>query len=465
MLLTISTTHTPATDLGYLFHKHPERLQEVDLSSGKAHIFYPEASSNKCTVALLLDIDPIALVKNNRNTASESFTLGYYVNDRPYVASSLMSVAIAKAFSTAMNGTCAKRPELVAQAIPLEATISALPAPKGGEGLIRKLFEPLGYQMEVARQPLDTHFSEWGESKYYRLCLKGQVRLQDLLSHLYVLIPVLDNDKHYWVSEEEVKKLLSKGEGWLSDHPEKEQITRRYLLGIGRFTKHALGQLSVEEDKEAAEAQEDDAVQQKKETLHQQRLAIVLNELKSCGAQTVLDLGCGEGKLLKLLLKQKQFAQIVGLDISYRTLERAKERLHLDEMAPRQRARIELLHGALTYRDQRLAGFDAAALVEVIEHLDESRLSAVERMVFEFARPKTVVLTTPNRDYNALFETLEAGVFRHSDHRFEWSRKELQSWANKVVNTYSYKVQIKPIGEVHPELGAPSQMAIFTIKK
>ena len=466
MLLTISTIHTPATDLGYLLHKHPDRLQEVDLSSGKAHIFYPEASPEKCTVALLLDIDPIALVKNNRNTASGSFTLGHYVNDRPYVASSLMSVAIAKAFSTAMNGTCAQRPELVTQAMPLEVTLSAVPAPKGGELLIRKLFEPLGYQIEVARQPLDTHFPEWGESKYYRLRLKGQVRLQDLLSHLYVLIPVLDNDKHYWVSEEEVKKLLSKGEGWLSDHPEKEQITRRYLLGIGRFTKHALGQLLAEDDGgEVEEVQEDTALQQKKETLHQQRLAIVLNELKDSGAQSVLDLGCGEGKLLKLLLKQKQFAQIVGLDISYRTLERAKERLHLDEMAPRQRARIELLHGALTYRDQRLAGFDAAALVEVIEHLDESRLSAVERMVFEFARPKTVVLTTPNRDYNALFETLEAGVFRHSDHRFEWSRKELQSWANKVVNTYSYKVQIKPIGEVHPELGAPSQMAIFTIKK
>ncbi|MEO0330493.1 MAG: 3' terminal RNA ribose 2'-O-methyltransferase Hen1, partial [Bacteroidota bacterium] len=289
---------------------------------------------------------------------------------------------------------------------------------------------------------------------------------QDLLSHLYVLIPVLDNDKHYWVSEDEVKKLLSKGDGWLSDHPEKEQITRRYLLGIGRFTKHALGQLLTEDEEvEVEEAQEDDAVRQKKETLHQQRLATVLNELKDSSAQSVLDLGCGEGKLLKLLLKEKQFSRIVGLDISYRTLERAKERLHLEEMAPRQRARIELLHGALTYRDQRLAGFDAAALVEVIEHLDETRLSALERVVFEFARPKTAILTTPNRDYNLLFETLEAGAFRHSDHRFEWSRAEFESWANKVAHTYSYEVQIKPIGEVHPELSAPSQMAIFTIKK
>ena len=466
MLLTISTTHTPATDLGYLLHKHPDRLQEVTLSNGKAHIFYPEASPEKCLVALLLDIDPIALVKNSRNTAGASFTLGHYVNDRPYVASSLMSVAIAKAFSTAMNGTCAKRPELVAQAIPLEATISALPAPKGGELLIRKLFEPLGYQVEVERQVLDSHFPEWGESKYYRLRLKGQVRLQDLLTHLYVLIPVLDNDKHYWVSEDEVKKLLSKGEGWLGNHPEKEQITQRYLLNIGRFTKHALGQLLVEEEEvKKEEAPEDIAFLQKKETLHQQRLTIVLNELKACGAQSVLDLGCGEGKLLRLLLKEKQFTRIVGLDISYRTLERAKERLHLEEMAPRQRSRIELLHGALTYRDQRLEGFDAAALVEVIEHLDESRLSALERVVFEFAQPKTVILTTPNRDYNALFETLEAGAFRHGDHRFEWSRAEFESWVNKVANTYTYEVQIKPIGEVHPTLGAPSQMAIFTIKQ
>ncbi|WKN33789.1 3' terminal RNA ribose 2'-O-methyltransferase Hen1 [Porifericola rhodea] len=465
MLLTISTNHSPATDLGYLLHKHPDRLQEVALSSGKAQIFYPEASEDKCTVALLLDIDPISLVRNARNTASESFTLGHYVNDRPYVASSLMSVAIAKAFSTAMNGTCANRPEAVDKVMPFEVNLSALPAPKGGELLIRKLFEPLGYEVRVERHSLDKNFPEWGESKYYHLKLTGQTRLQDLLSHLYVLIPVLDNDKHYWVSEDEVNKLLKKGEGWLRNHPEKEQITKRYLLNIGRFTKSALGQLLAEDSvADEEETEEDDTVIKRKETLHQERLKQVLSELKASGAKSVLDLGCGEGKLLKMLLREKQFENILGMDISYRSLEKAKERLHFQEMAPRQKERINLIHGALTYRDKRLEGFDAAALVEVIEHLDENRLAALERVLFEFARPTTVVLTTPNRDYNQLFETLDAGAFRHSDHRFEWSRAEFKAWATGVAEVYDYTVNFKAVGEEHPNFGAPSQMAIFNLK-
>ncbi|MEK6477098.1 3' terminal RNA ribose 2'-O-methyltransferase Hen1 [Catalinimonas sp. 4WD22] len=465
MLLTISTTYSPATDLGYLLHKHPDRLQEVALSSGKAHVFYPEANEDKCTVALLLDIDPIALVRNARNTAAESFTLGHYVNDRPYVASSLMSVAIAKAFSTAMNGTCANRPEAVDKVMPFEVSLSALPAPKGGELLIRKLFEPLGYEVRVERQMLDENFPEWGESKYYHLKLTGQTRLQDLLSHLYVLIPVLDNDKHYWVSEDEVNKLLKKGEGWLSNHPEKEQITKRYLLNIGRFTKSALGQLLAEDSvADEEDSEEDDATIKRKETLHQERLKQVFSELKSSGAKTVLDLGCGEGKLLKMLLREKQFENILGMDISYRSLEKAKERLHFQEMAPRQKERVNLIHGALTYRDKRLEGFDAAALVEVIEHLDENRLAALERVLFEFARPKSIVLTTPNRDYNQLFETLESGAFRHSDHRFEWSRAEFKAWASRVAEAHDYAVNFKAVGEEHPKFGAPSQMAIFNLK-
>ena len=470
MLLTISTTHHPATDLGYLLHKHPDRMQSVDLSSGKAHVFYPEAHAEKCTAALLLDIDPIALVKNNRNTAKGNFTLGgtplgHYVNDRPYVASSMMSAAIAKAFSTALNGTCAKKPELVHQSIPLEVTVSALPAPQGGELLIRKLFEPLGYEVVVSRLPLDLRFPEWGESKYYQLTLRGQVCLHELLTHLYVLIPALDKEKHYWVSEDEINKLLQKGEGWLSTHPEKEQITRRYLLNIGGYARHALGQLAEEEAIDRETAEEDVTTLQKKDTLHQQRLKTVTQALKASGARSVVDLGCGEGKLLKLLLREPQFERITGMDISYRTLEKAKSRLHIEEMAPRQRERIQLLHGALTYRDQRLEGFDAAALVEVIEHLDEGRLTAMERVVFACAQPKMVVLTTPNRDYNALFETLDAGTFRHSDHRFEWSRAEFAAWATRVADAHAYEVTFAPIGEEHPDFGAPSQVAIFNRRR
>jgi 3' terminal RNA ribose 2'-O-methyltransferase Hen1 len=219
MILNITTTRFPATDLGYLLHKHPDKFQTFELSVGNAHVFYPEKGINKTTVSLLLDIDPIDLVRGTKNLSGDGFTLGQYVNDRPYVASSFMSVAISKVFSSALNGKCNEKPELVDEKLPFEVTISVVPAPKGGETLIRKLFEPLGYEVELTKHILDEKFPEWGDSKYFSLKLKNQLTTKELLSHLYVLIPVLDNDKHYYICEDEIEKLLQKGEGWLKDHP------------------------------------------------------------------------------------------------------------------------------------------------------------------------------------------------------------------------------------------------------
>jgi len=461
MLLKISTSHSPATDLSYLLHKHPEKLQTVELSNGKAHVFYPDATETKCTVALLLNIDPIGLVRNSGRNGDSSFD--HYVNDRPYVASSFMSVALSKAFSTAMNGSCNKRPELVDQLMPFEVTISVLPAPRGGEILIRKLFEPLGYQVSLDRHPLDNGFVEWGMSKYFTLKLTGDFRLKDLLSHLYVLIPVLDNEKHYWVGQHEVEKLLEKGRDWLKDHPEKEQITKRYLKGIGGLARNALNRLLTDDELIEKEELDEELHAVTRETLHYKRLKIVLEELIRSDAKTIVDLGCGEGKLLRMLLKEKQFRKILGVDVSFQELEKANDRLRIQEMAPKERERIELIQGSLTYRDKRLQGFDAAAIVEVIEHLDPSRLKVLERVVFEFAQPKTVVLTTPNREYNDLFENMEAGQMRHADHRFEWTRNEFETWAIRVAKNNGYNVVIKSIGEEVEKMGAPSQMAIFQI--
>jgi 3' terminal RNA ribose 2'-O-methyltransferase Hen1 len=224
MLLTITTTHRPATELGYLLHKHPDRLQSFELSFGQAHVFYPEADDARCSACLLLDIDPVALVRRR----SEQNRLSQYVNDRPYVASSLMSVAIAQVFGSALQGRCKDRPDLATKAISLSARIDVLPV-RGGEQMLERIFEPLEYQLETFRQPLDERFPEWGESPYFTVTLRKTTTLSELLAHLYVLIPVFDNEKHYYIGEDELEKLLSKGEGWLAQHPAREEIARRYL--------------------------------------------------------------------------------------------------------------------------------------------------------------------------------------------------------------------------------------------
>lgn len=466
MLLTITSHYKPATDLSYLLHKHPAKIQTVEISSGKAHVFYSRADEEECTIALLLDIDPIGLVRSDSRKGSD-FALEQYVNDRPYVASSFMSAAIAKAFSTALNGRCKDKPELVDVAMPLEAKIAVLPV-RGGESLLRKLFEPLGYSIEATGSLLDTSFPEWGESRYFTVVLKNTLTVQALLSHLYVLIPVCDNNKHYWVSNHEVEKLLGKGSGWLETHPEKELITRRYLRHQNSLANHALEFLLSKDATDGPEeiesvAEMADIAEEPAETLriHDLRLISARDVLIESGAKRVVDLGCGEGRLLKLLFPEKQFEYILGMDVSYRALEIAKAKLRMEKLSSIQSNRIRLIQGSLTYRDKRIEGFDAAALVEVIEHLDEVRLTALERSVFEFARPGTVVITTPNADYNIRFPDYAEGKMRHADHRFEWSRKEFESWGTNLASRFGYEVSFRPIGEVDAEVGALSQMAVF----
>lgn len=465
VLLTITNHQTPATDLGYLLHKNPSRPQSFELSFGRAHVFYPEAAEERCTAALLLDVDPVGLVRNRRGPAGEGGTLAQYVNDRAYVASSFLSVAIAQVFASALGGRSKEKQELAETPIPLSAKITVLPS-RSGDDLIRSLFEPLGYQVLTQRHELDHKFPEWGESPYYTVELSAKTRLQDLLTHLYVLIPVLDAEKHYWVGEDELEKLLRHGEGWLAGHPEKELIVKRYLKYRHSLAREALTRLTEDDqpdpdDAEKAHANEELAIEAPLK-LWEQRLGAVVAVLKASGAKRVLDLGCGEGKLLRELLDHKEFQEILGMDVAFRSLEIASDRLRLDRLPPMQKERIRLIHGSLMYKDKRLTGYDAACVVEVIEHLDPPRLAAFERVLFEYARPKQVVITTPNSDYNVRFPTLPAGEFRHKDHRFEWSRAEFGAWAESICSRFGYSARALPVGPEDAEVGSPTQMGVFT---
>lgn len=464
MLLTITNTKAPATDIGYLLHKNPSRCQDFRLNFGQAYVFYPEATDERCTAALLLDIDPVSMVRGKEGSR-DGGPLAQYVNDRPYVASSFLSVAIANVFGSAMQGKCKQKPDLVNERLPLTVNISVLPC-RGGENFLHSLFEPLGYKITATRHPLDETFQDWGESVYYGVRLEKTTTLQDLLTHLYVLVPVLDNSKHYFVNEAELENLLSKGEGWLAVHPQREVIAKRYLKFRMSLARQAIARLTEEDrsgfDEFESETDSREEELEKNISLNEQRLGTVLSVIKSTGAKRVLDLGCGDGKLLKELLRDPSFLEIMGMDVAIRSLEVAQRKLKLDRMPDRVKNRIKLIHGSLMYRDGRLHGFDAAAVVEVVEHLDPPRLAAFERVLFEFARPGTVILTTPNREYNGLWENMSEGDLRHGDHRFEWTRDEFYAWANGIAETFGYSVYFLPIGPEDAKAGAPTQMGVFT---
>lgn len=464
MLVTISTTRDPATDLGFLLHKHPEKAQSFPVTAGTAHVFYPEATARRCTAALLLDVDPVALVRGVRGQAADSFTLGQYVNDRPYAASSLLAVALSRVFKTAMAGRCDARPQLAAAALPLAVHVPALPC-RGGPALAGRLFGPLGWQVTASPLPLDPQFPDWGESRYVDLQLDGRVRLADALNHLYVLLPVLDDGKHYWVSTDEVDKLVRAGRGWLAGHPERDLITHRYLAHQAGMQTAALARLADVDD--SPEDAIDNATDQAEVTgepgqapsLAELRAGAVLEVLRDAGARSVADLGCGDGRLLVSLLADPAFTRVAGTDVSSRALELAGRRLA--RLPDRRRDRAELFQSSLVYRDDRLAGLDAAVLMEVIEHVDPPRLPALARAVFGFAAPATVVVTTPNAEHNVRYPALPAGAFRHRDHRFEWTRPQFRDWTAGVAARFGYTVWFLPVGDEDPETGPPTQMAVF----
>ncbi|PBC10476.1 3' terminal RNA ribose 2'-O-methyltransferase Hen1 [Mesorhizobium sp. WSM3859] len=459
MFLSVATTHRPATDLGFLLHKHPGRLHEADLSFGKAWLFYPEAGEARCEAALLLDVDPVGLV---RGKGQADGLLDQYVNDRPYAASSFLSVALNKMLRTAMTGISKERQQLADSDLPLEAVVAPLPM-RGGEEMVRQLFEPLGWTVELT--PIEAAGTRNGGLRYGHLKLSGLGRLSHLLNHLYVLIPVMDDAKHYWVGDDEVEKLLSKGAGWLEHHPAKELIARRYLRNRSVLARAALARLVPEVTAAETPAETRRSPEERLEAsvrLHDRRLDAVVEAIRASGGKVVADLGCGEGKLLDRLVRERCVQKLFGLDPAVRELEWAARRLKLNEAGGPPEGRVTLLHGSLTYRDNRWAEADVAVLVEVIEHLDQDRLPLVELTVFGEAAPKTVIVTTPNADHNALFSSLAAGSFRHPDHRFEWSRAEFEAWTAKIAETYSYAATISGIGDVDASFGAPTQMAVFT---
>ncbi|MGN1458271.1 MAG: 3' terminal RNA ribose 2'-O-methyltransferase Hen1 [Acutalibacteraceae bacterium] len=463
MLLTITMNGTNTQELGYLLHKNPQRAQCFELNFGKAYVFYTEVSDSRTTAALLLKLNPIDLARGK--LGSKDGGLFDYVNDRPYVSSSFMSTAINHIFSTAMSGRCAKRQELADSVLDLEATVYNLPV-RSEKEFVREIFEPLGYEITIRESILDEKFTEWGESCYVDLTLRGKVKLSELLNHLYVLIPVFDKQKHYYIHEDEIDKLLRHGEGWLAAHQQKNKIIRRYFDIKRSYANKTIARLleaeSETENETETENSQEQEITEKKIPLNTQRMEAVKNAVLSSGAETVLDIGCGEGKLTAMLLHEQQIKKITAADVSVSVLEKAKQKLNYEHMQPYLKNKLTLMQASLMYKDNRFSGFDAACVVEVIEHMDMQRIPFFEKVLFGYAQPKTVILTTPNKEYNIKYPTLENDTLRHRDHRFEWTRDEFKNWCEHICSKFGYKAEIKNIGETDEEYGSPTQMGVFT---
>lgn len=454
MLATIAAAGPGADALGFLLHKHPERVRTVSLAFGTAHVFYPIADPEHVQAALLVEVDPVTL---SRRKGAPSGSLQPYVNDRPYTASSLLSVALNKLFGTALAGNCDAHPELVDAQLDLSIEV---PVISGSPAEVDQLFAPLGWSVSATTiAPAD--------DGYVAMRLEGRHTVRDALAHLYVLLPVLDGQKHYWVDEAETDKLLRRGGDWLGTHPERERIVRRYLkfrsFAVDALERFDPGPADAVDRQDAVEAGAiSEASVERPIRLNEARTEAVMAAVRATNESRVIDLGCGEGRLLEHLMGEASIGRIVGVDVAMASLRRAERRLKLDELSPRERERIELMQGALTYRDDRFTGFGVATVIEVIEHLDVERLDAFELALFGFARPAHVIITTPNVEHNVHFAGLAPGALRHDDHRFEWTRAEFTAWCRGVHERSGYRFELSGIGPDDTTTGPPTQMAVFT---
>lgn len=418
--------------------KHPDRVQDFSLPFGTAWVYYPQATREVTTIALQVEVDPVGLVRNRRFRAG-GFALAAYVNDRPYAASSLLAVAIKRVFGTALKGVCPTRPELAEMVWDLAIVLPAL----GASALAVDLFEPLDWRVDA-------------DPSTSRCVLRGAHTVAEALAHLYVLLPVLDGSKHYWVDTEEVDKLVTHGGTWLASHPMRETITRRYLAGQRSLISEAATRFASLAEETPAEPRED---AEPRTPLAAQRRAAIVEVLEACGARRVVDAGCGEGALVADLLRVARIDHVLGMDVSAEQLAKAERRLRLEDMPDRQRARVALAQSSLNYVDARLAAADAVVLSEVIEHIDEDRLTDLEAAVFAL-RPPNVVITTPNAEYNEIYGLTG---YRHTDHRFEWSRAQFGRWAHGVAGRNGYRVTLRGVGDSDPRFGSSTQLAHFEV--
>lgn len=436
----------PATDLGFLLHKHPDRVQRFATTQGEATVFYPVAAADRCRVVLHVD--------GSGARVDTHTDVDRYVNTIPYAASTRLVVAMGKVFGDAIAGRCPSRAELVDHAWDMTVSIPAVPV--RAELRPEDVFGPLGWSVTARAEPLMP--ADWGDSDFATLTLSGRFTVRDSLRHIAVALPALAGDKHYFVDDDEVDKLLRLGDGWLAEHPRRDAIVRGYLKHLGGLTTEALSRLgsdrvapeSAEDETRAVEA--DRRSPDTRRTLADERIATVAEIIRGTQARSVLDVGCGEGRLLAALSADSTVTRLAGVDVSTDELRTAAGRLE-------RRRGIELWQSSLLYTDERCRGFDVVVLMEVIEHIDPGRLPVAVDSVFDTMQPGAVIVTTPNAEYNPVYG-LDNG-FRHPDHRFEFTRDEFESWCGRVAADYSYEVTLSGIGQVVDGVGTPTQSAVF----
>ncbi|MCK1992095.1 3' terminal RNA ribose 2'-O-methyltransferase Hen1 [Peribacillus muralis] len=446
MQLTINASGNNVKAISYLLSKNPNNLYERKHKGHVVRLFYSTFTETEMEATIFVTPDPIELVKNTAN----SYDITHYINDREFAVSSIFCSLIRSALGTALNGQPKEEhAEWVNHPFsfqfdfgPVVSTLS--------DNQLRELFEPIGYEVSITRPDIQYSFDMKDRSSTRTVSLKGLKTLQEGLRHLFVLIPVIDNYKHYYIDEKEIDKLERYGEGWLDDHPMRDFIYRQSL----RFKEV----YSIVENKKP-EMKKDD--KESKVRLNDLRYEKIFDTVSQMHPSSVVDFGSGEGKLSVRLGFIEGVKEILAVEPSQSATLKALGRF--DKVKDKEKFVIpKPLWGSLFYYDEELKNKDVIILCEVIEHIDEHRLPKVMDTILQDYQPRALILTTPNREYNEVYDMEDA--LRHNDHRFEWTRAEFQQWCTARNHDDSYDLRFEGIGEEHVTQGCPTQMCVFERK-
>lgn len=452
MQLTIKAIGENSRVISYLLSKNPSNLYDRDEKGSRVRLVYTAFTEEETELLIYVTPDPVELVRNSPNT----FDITQYINDREFAVSSLFCSYIKSALATALNGK--PKDDFIKWVdykfdliLGFGPVASDLP-----DAVIESIFTPIGYEVKIERGITDYSFKLKSRSSARYINLTGRQTLQNAIRHLFILIPVLDNYKHYYMDKSEVDKLERYGTGWLDDHPMRDLIIKRAL----KF-KELIS--------EVASPKKEDLLQGDSEPVEESEIKVRLNEqryqtivdivTKLPQKETVVDFGSGEGKLsvrLGFIPGVKEVLAVEPSQVSQLRAIRKIDKVRSSEgfVAPTQ------VWGSLFYFDTRLCDKDVMILSEVIEHIDEYRLAPIIETVFAQYSPKTLIINTPNYEYNVVFEMKDN--LRHSDHRFEWTREQFSLWCKELGARYNYSVNIGGIGEEDTDHGFPTQIAIFS---
>ena len=449
MQLTIRATGDNVKAVSYLLAKNPNNLYERNHKGHAVRMFYSLFTDTVLELTVFVTPDPLTLMQQSSN----AYDITHYINDREFAVSSIFTSLIRSAFGTALNGQPKENyVQWVNQPFLFDFGIGPVVTDLSDEK-IRRLFEPLGYEVGIEYGETNYAFQMKVKSTARYLTLTGNVTLQKGLQQLFVLIPVLDNYKHYFIDENEIEKIKRYGEGWLDTHPEKTFIIQKAL----RFKEvYSL----LEERKENNTSQEKSVSSKVRlNELRYKRIVEVVSNLPV--KKSVVDLGSGEGKLAVQLGFIDGVQEILAVEPSEkeqlkarRRFEKVKDRTAFVEPTP--------MWGSLFYYDERLKNKDVIILCEVIEHIDEERLPKIMDLLLRDYKPGVLLITTPNREYNEVYDMQDAK--RHDDHRFEWTRAEFEQWCAEKNQSGHYELTFDGIGEMHAIHGFPTQMCLFVRK-